>query len=419
MENSLTLRKTGISSLLKQKEYVKLLAANAISRFGDSLDAVAYAWMVYVLTGSKVLMGSLFAVNFIPNILFSFFSGVFADRFSKKRTVIICDIGRGVVVCITAILFSINILRPWHLFIFTIFNSTFETFSSPARNSMVPNLIPKELFLTASSFSTSVSSFAELLGAGIAGGVIALLGVSGAILIDSSTFFVSSLLIWFIKFDEKVEDDVKKDEHDYINDFKEGFRFVTSNKLLLVTIFLAAITNFSFAPLNVLSPIYVKDILNYGPEGLSYTGVGLSLGMIIGGLIIGQIGSRFKKSTIVVAGFSFIGICYTLLSLPGLIAFHTIKPIYFSIFMFFLIGLFIPLSAAPSQTYLMENTPKSMLGRVNAFASMVVLCAIPIGSFITGVIAEYVSIPIIFISMGTLITIVAISILMDKDFRAV
>jgi DHA3 family macrolide efflux protein-like MFS transporter len=221
MENSLTLKELGIGNLFKQKEYAKLMSANAISRFGDSLDAVAYAWMVYILTGSKILMGALFAVNFIPNILFSFFSGVFADRFSKKRTVVICDIGRGTVVCITAILLSINLLRPWHLFLFTILNSTFETFSSPARSSMIPSLIPKNLFLTASSFSTSVSSFAELLGAGVAGGVIALLGVSGAILIDSVTFFISALLISLIKLHEGIEDDEKSEKQDYISDLKK------------------------------------------------------------------------------------------------------------------------------------------------------------------------------------------------------
>ena len=85
MESAAQVKKYGIKDLFSQRVYLFNLIAGLISRFGDSVDSIAYAWMVYTLTGSKLLMGSLFAVNAVPNIIFSPFAGVLVDRFEKNK----------------------------------------------------------------------------------------------------------------------------------------------------------------------------------------------------------------------------------------------------------------------------------------------------------------------------------------------
>ena len=412
-------RKVGIKDLLACKKYVTLLCANVISRFGDSLDSIAYAWMVYVLTGSKLLMGTLFAFNFIPNIVFSFFSGVLADHFPKKRTIMISDFGRGTMVSLTALLLLTGYLRPWHLFVFTIVNSTFETFSNPARGSLLPMILPKKLFINAMSFSSASSSFAELLGMALAGFIIGILGISGAIFIDGATFFMSCLLIGTIKLEEDTGRSEAITVKTYIKNFAQGFNFVKKHKFIRVAIFLGAVCNFSLAPFNVLQPVYVKDILKTGAEGMSIIGIGFSLGMIFGGLLMGQICQKFKKSQLIVTAFIVMGVSYALLGLPGTVAIPFIKPVYLAGLICLLFGFFIPVASAPAQSYSMENTPKEMMGRVNAFSSMLVLCALPLGSFLTGVVSEYVSIPVLFIAMGCLIAVTALVLFTDKEFRSI
>ena len=412
-------QKIGIRDVFKHKKYVMMLCANVISRFGDSLDSVAYAWMVYVLTGSKLLMGTLFALNFVPNIIFSFFSGVFADHFPKKRTIMISDFGRGAVVSLTALLFLTGRLRPWHLFIFTVINSTFETFSSPARGSMFPMLLPKKLFLNAMSLSSSAASFAELLGMALAGFIIGTLGISGAIFIDGATFFISCFLIGTIKLEC---DNGKKEVitvKTYFKNFKEGFNFVREHRFIKIAIILAAVCNFCLAPFNVLQAVYVKDILKSGAEGMSILGIGFSAGMILGGLLMGQIGQRFKKSKLIVTGFTIIGICYAMLAIPGILEITYIKPVYAACIICLVFGFFIPVASAPVQSYSMENTPEDMLGRVSAFSGMMVLCALPLGSFLTGVVSEYVPIPVLFIAMGCLIASAALLLFTDREFRSI
>lgn len=410
-------KKAGMKELFKVSNFVKLTIANFISRFGDSIDQIAYGWMVYTLTGSKLLMGTLFAVSAIPNIVLSPFSGVFADHFKKKKTIVICDLGRGLVVMLTAILFGLGYLRTWHLFAFTIMNSSLETFSSPARASIMPLILNKDQFLSANALSSSVSSFAQLIGLGAAGFLIATIDISGAILIDALTFFISAILIFLMVVKGDVKSDRKLDTKTYVTDLSEGFKYIIKNKLILLTVLAAMVVNFSLAPIGVLEPVYAKEILKSGPEVMSYLGIAMVTGIIISGILVGQFGSRFKKSLLITIGFVVLGASYTALSLPELVQFSKQNAILIAVGLYFIFGLAIPPINATVGTYMLENTKQELLGRVSSLLTMVCLCAAPIGSALTGVIAEFTSISTIFISMGALVILVGLALLFNKEFR--
>lgn len=74
---------------------MQFMLSKVVSRFGDSIDSIAYSWMVYILTGSKVLMGTLLAVNFLPSIFLGLFAGALVDRMSLKKVIVITNTGRG------------------------------------------------------------------------------------------------------------------------------------------------------------------------------------------------------------------------------------------------------------------------------------------------------------------------------------
>lgn len=144
-------------ALLAHRSFMLLLAARMTSRFGDSIDSIAYSWMVYQLTGSKLMMGSLFALNFVPGILFSLFIGVLIDRIPQKTILVASYAARGLSVAATAALLGLGLLEPWHLFVFTFLNSTLECFATPTETSLVPRLLPKPLLLSGNSLSASLA----------------------------------------------------------------------------------------------------------------------------------------------------------------------------------------------------------------------------------------------------------------------
>lgn len=417
MESAVVEKKPGLKQLFQYKSYMTLLTANIISRFGDSIDSVAYEWMVYVLTGSKLLMGALLAVNALPNILFSIFSGVIVDHYPKKKAVIIGYTGRGIIVCITASLYLTKLLQPWHLFVLTFLTSTLESFASPAERSLLPLFLPKDMFLSANSLTTSATTFSQLVGFAAAGIIISAFDISGAIFIDGLTFFAACFLIYLIKI--KNDNPLKSPltPGGYVQNLKEGFKFVKKDALILISLMLAALVNFCLAPLNVLMPAWIKDILKAGPEGLSMTGMGLMAGMVLGGLAAGQFGPRFKKSHLITAGIGSIGIGYALLSIPGNIAIPFVPPLALAVAVCFIIGFFVPVASSPLSAYTLTNTPPELLGRVSALMSMLCLCATPIGNSLTGVVSEYVSIPILFLSMGLLIVFASMLPLFNRKYR--
>jgi MFS transporter, DHA3 family, macrolide efflux protein len=418
MQAQLSSKKTGIWDLLKCRNFSILLMASFISRFGDSVDAIAYGWMVYRLTGSKLLLGTIFAVNALPNIILGPFAGVLADRMDKRKLMIFSYGGRGVIVVFLAFLFVNNLLRPWHLFTFTIITSTLETLMSPASVSILPMIINKDMYLSANSFSSSISTFAQLLGAGAAGAIIGFWGIAGAIFIDGATFFAAAVLIVFLRLQGG---DTKNSEFSvkgYIADIKEGFDFVRKTEIIAISMLLFAVVNFCVTPVNVLMPAFISDVLKSGPKVLSLLSIAFSAGTILGGILMSQFGSRYKETKLIAGGFFIFGISYAALVLPGYIIKGFLPSVLITVVIFSLIGLLIPVVASPIKTHMMRNTDPKILGRIAAFMTMISLSAIPLGSALTGFISEYVSISIIFLVMGIIVALLAVSLFFNKTFRS-
>lgn len=414
-------RKIGLGELLQYKSYIKLLMTKIISSFGDSVDAIAYSWMVYILTNSTFLMGSLYAVNFIPNLIFSVFAGVAADQIPKKKLIIIGDMGRGCLVALTGLLFYLNLLAPWHLFVFTFMNSTLESFARPARGAILPLMLPKELFLSGNSIASSAVSFAELMGLGAAGIIIAAWGVSGAFFIDAATFFISAILTLSIHFNEppKENDQPLFSVKSYSENLKEGFFFVKKQPIIRLVILLAAFVNFCFVPLNVLRPIYSDVILQAGASGVSYMGIGIMLGMVIGGITVAKYGHRYKRNYLIIGGTFFLGLCYSLLgALPELSVMNQSFLLQLVVVINFFFGFSIPFISSPVSTISMEKTPPQLLGRVGSLTSMLCLSAIPFGSMLVGFTTEFVKITTLYVSMGMAIVLASLALLLHRDFNA-
>lgn len=414
----------GIRALGAHKSYLVMMAAKIISRFGDSIDSIAYSWMVYVLTGSEVLMGTLFALNFIPGIAFSLFTGVLVDRWSKKMIVIIANTGRGLMVILTAMLYFTGYLQPWHLFIFTFINSSFECFSTPAEMSLVPRILPKELLLSGNSLTSSAARTAELAGLGAAGGLIAVIGVTGAMITDALTFLIAAFLFLWVRTraEDKAPDAsddapaASEQKKTYWSEFKSGLAFVKGQKMILLTLLAAAFVNLCLTPYNVLEPVYVKEILHSGPFGLSLMGISLVVGMIISGLWISQKGNRHKKSRMIVFGFLLLGVSYGLLYIPSIV---TAYPLYTATVFCFGMGIAISFVNTPINTFMMEVTPSDMLGRVGALSSMLGTCTIPLGGLIAGFAGTWVSVELLFLIFGILMIIPGLLLLTQKSFMSV
>lgn len=98
--------------LLSQRQYIQLLLADTINRFGDSIDVIAYSWIMYEITGSASLMALVVGLNFVPTVFLTPFAGAFVDRISKKRVMALADLLRFVFVAAIVTLYTTGLLSP-------------------------------------------------------------------------------------------------------------------------------------------------------------------------------------------------------------------------------------------------------------------------------------------------------------------
>jgi DHA3 family macrolide efflux protein-like MFS transporter len=427
MSEGTVAHKQGIGELIQIKPYVQFMVSKVVSRFGDSIDSIAYSWMVYILTGSKLLMGTLLAVNFLPSIFLGLFVGALVDRMSPKKVIVLTNTGRGLFVGITALLFGLGELQVWHLFVITILNSLLECFTSPAEVSTVPRLLPKSMLLSGNAMASSATRVAELAGLAVAGTLIATAGITWTILIDAGLFALSALLMSRVGYPKtqtssNIENktlessDSPPARKSIFSEMTEAFHFMRKHVLLLIVSILFAFVNFCLMPFNVLRTPYVIETLHAGAGGLSLLSGLIVGGMVLSGLWLSHRGSNYRKSVLVIVGIVMLGLSYAMTAIP---AYMTSYQLPVAAVFCLMMGMGIPLATTPLASYLMEVTPSDMLGRVYALQSMLVVSVAPLGSLVSGALADWVALPILFIVFGVMLALSAALVLLSRTFRTV
>ncbi len=414
-EIKLEKKQSKYGDLFYEKNYVLDTFASIISRFWDGIDTIAFSLLVYKITGSTLLVATIFAVNGIPNLVFGIVSGVACKYISDKKIMAICDFGRALCVFLIAILFITNNIAVWHLYLITFLNSSFEAFRQPASMSIVPKTIPMEKLDHAMAFSSSSCKISELLGLAIAPLIISLFGLSGAIIIDALTFLICGILIICLKIKNTVSDE-KITVKGSLNDLKEGFVFIKKDNLIITIVLFAAIINALLVPINSLQAPYVEKVLGTGSTALSVISMGLLIGMILAGLFGPRIKEILGGRNMFIMGGVIIGITYILLSLIGNI--ENKQFIYISLaIIVFLLGVGILLLTFVLQVIMIKKVKQEFLSRVASIFNAGALCAVPISACIVGIISQFINIKILFLGFGILVSLLFLIMFLNKNIK--
>lgn len=408
--------KVNYKSLLKDKNFLKIFIAGIISKFGDSVDVIAYSYMVYELTGSATLMAALFAVNGIPSFVFNMVSGVVVSYMHKKRVIYVCDALRGLVVLVTGVLYFTGYIAVWHLYLFTILNSTLEAFRAPSSSSLFVQIISKDKLEHATSLNTSARTFAELIGYAAAGILIGVIGVGGAIIIDGVTFFVSAFIIMRIVMDSEVLTKEKLTVKRYFMDLGEGFTYLKKDPFILSLSLFAGGMMFFVAPFNALQGAYVLEVLDLGAIGISVLSISFMVAMVIGGVMVPFVSKKIGSRYMFVLGGCVIGIGYFGLSLIEVFKGQQIGYVFLAL-VSFVMGSTISFMSVPIQVAFMKRIDHSLLTRVVSLINVLALAAVPLGGGLTGLLVKFYDITLIFKVFSIAVILLFLLQLFNKSFR--
>lgn len=265
------------------RDFRALWAGQVISAAGSQMQFAALNWQIYELTGSSVALGAVGLVRVIPIILFSLIGGTIADAYDRRRLLL----GTQSALTLVALALGYFSLRGQTtlpvIYLLTALGAAAVAFDNPARQALVPSLVPREHLPNAFAISSTGFQVATIAGPVLAGVVIGKLGAGWAYLINAISFIaVIFALLTLQHRPEKTDEAATRPGWDSL---KEGINFVVGTPILVSTMVLDFIATF-FSSASALLPIFAKDILHVGPEGFGILSAFPAAGSLITGALM-------------------------------------------------------------------------------------------------------------------------------------
>ena len=401
--------------ILKESEYRKLLFSNLINRFGDSMESIAFTWVVYQITNSAAWSAIVFALNMLPNVIVQPFAGAIVEKMNKKQVVIATHFLRALLITLFIILFELGYVNPLILSCFTLIITMAESFNLPAGTAFTAQVIKREDINAGMSLNSVFTNAASLVGSGAAGFIIAKLGVEAAMFIDVSTFIIAAILIGLIKEASNAvsnnTDSTKNNSSGYIKMLKEGIVYVFKTPVVRNFCIICIVLNCMLIPLNALQAPIADEIFGMGSELLSFAGIFASIGGIMGAVLLPYITKILSPLRITILGTFLLIIGMACIPAGRLVKGDALLSYILISASFFIMVSASSLVIGIINIQFMKCVDHNYMARAAAFFNSSVVVSMPIGSFIVSVFISHIS--VIYMLIGsTAVSIVILVLIM-------
>ena len=381
---------------LKHKNYSIYFWGQAASLIGTWMQTVAMSWLVYRLTQSVVLLGTVTFLAQIPMLFFTPISGLIADRYNKRTLLLITQSCYMIEATILAVLTLTRIIQPWHILVISSIMGFVSALDMPVRQAFYSKLVPPELLTNAVALNSTIMNGARLIGPAIGGLLIKLIGEGGCFTINAiSYFFVLAALTRIVYPAVK-----KVQMQNPLVEIKEGFNYVKNSIPIRVILIATGVFSFCIFTYATFMPAYVKDVL------LKDSG---ALGIIMSAVGIGALCATFylaaRKS---VLGLGKVLVITMSLSAIALMPAFFLKSLWLILPLAVCAGFGITCSLGAINTLLQTLTSDEMRGRVMAYYSMCFVGCSAVGCFFWSHIAKFISLPYTMTICSTICLITAL-----------
>jgi len=377
---------------LRNKNYRLFFYGQSLSLVGTWIQQVALSWLIYSVTNSPFLLGFVMFAGQLPTFLIAPFAGVLADRYDKRKIIIITQAVAMLQAILLAIFVLTNNINVTVLIILNIILGISNAFDIPTRQSFVIQMVEhKEDLPNAIALNSSIVNGSRLIGPAVAGILVASLGEGICFLINaiSFVFVIISLLLMKVGKEEKAD----HGNVSILKELKEGFHYSFGFLPIKSVILLLATVSLFGNPYLVLLPIFAKNILNGDATTLGYLNSAVGLGALGAALYLAS-----RKSTL---GLGKIIATTTFIFALSLISFSFSKTFPLSLIILLFCGFGMMMQTAGSNTILQTLSSDDMRGRVMGFYTVAFRGMAPFGSLWAGTFADNFGAPATVLISGT------------------
>ncbi|HEV3413885.1 MAG TPA: MFS transporter [Puia sp.] len=357
------------------------MVGQLVNLLGDWMQQTAQAWVVWELTHKATALGIVAFLSLIPFFIFGPWVGVFADRFDKKKILLVTQVLAMLFAFVMAFLIQENQLRLWHVYLLAFLLGTVTAFNVTAEQAFIGELAGPGNIKKAIALNNSLNQLTRLAGPAIAGWLIAATGTAVAFWFNGVSIIVSIICILMIPSKGGMEDIAKSG----LKQFREGLSFLYKQKLLRFIILFAGIQTFFGMSIVQLLPAFSSVVLkgNAGTLGALIGSAGA--GSLVGILIVLPFFQRIKRSCVAIGGaVIWAGLWYILFS------FASTKPE--AMLCQFMASLGAANVLTLSIGLAQELTPPHMRARIVSAFMMIIYGLQPVASFFVGKSADAIGI---------------------------
>ena len=348
--------------------------------FGFYIQRTLELWLIYELTGSAFHLGLTGLVRAIPVFVLSPIGGVLADRIDRRRFVILVQTCNGVVNATLAFLALTGLIEVWHIYVGGFMNAALNALGAPARNAMVPGLVPREMLLNAVSLTAMARKLSQLGGPVLTGFLIVWLGSGLTYALNGAVFLSAALLVAPVRYTSKVSGEPGSP----FRSLMEGIAFVRRESKVWAFLSVEVLTVY-FGSHRALLPIFVA-VLGVGAEGLGLLLSGAAAGSSLGIAMVLSVNDLRYKGLWAVFGIFAYAVALVVLAYSGWFL--------LSMAAVFLLGLFETLPMLLSNVVIQSNTPDDLRGRVLSFQRMLGVGGTSLGEAQSGFVAALIGAPL-------------------------
>jgi len=369
---------------LRNRNYRLFYFGQTVSLSGTWMQTIAQAWLVLQLTNSKVALGTVTMLQFLPITIFVLFAGVIADRVPKRKFILATQtLAMSQAIALAALVWSGQV-ELWHVYALALVLGLANAFEQPTRQAFVIEMVGKDDLLNAVALNSGMFNAARLIGPAVGGLIIATVGVKGAFLLNGISFLpvITGLLMMnaaeFYTTKRQADRPVNP-----LAELHEGLAYAfRTPAVLLIVILVAAIGMFGFN-FTVMLPLVDRFVLGRGAAELGFLTAAVGLGALSSALLLARRATA-SRHTLFAGGAAFA-------VLLGAVALS--QWFYATLLVLLLLGMASTAFSATANTSLQMATPDHLRGRVMALYMLLFAGSTPIGGFFTGFMAEHLGVP--------------------------
>jgi len=387
----------------RSRDFSLLWLGGFVSQAGSQMHVVAVSWQVYELTKNPLALGAIGVARIVPLVLLALGSGVLADALDRRKLMLFSQVAMMLCSAALALASSLGIVTIWWIYIITALSSAAATLGLPARQAIVPSLVPREQLSSALSLNIISWQAATIMGPTLGGFVIAGMGVASVYWIDAISFIAVIVALLLMRVGAVIGERRPVS----LRAALEGFVFVRKNTLIWSTMLLDFLATF-FSSATVLLPLFATDILQVGPEGVGLLYAAPSIGAVVASAILSVWGTLRRQGPVLFVAVALYGICTLVFGLS--------TSFWLSVLMLIGVGASDTVSMVVRQTIRQLTTPDEMRGRMTAVGMLFFAGGPQLGEIEAGVAARLMGGPLSVAAGGLacVLTVVVLSALTPK-----